>query len=63
MTLRKKIHESHKMGPWRGTVITLISTSRFGEIRVCLICGAEHARTACGEDYHDELMLKCEEQN
>ena len=56
----KKIHKSHKMGPWRPSIVTLIETPRFGEIRACVECGAEHARTACGEDCHDDLTRKCE---
>jgi hypothetical protein len=60
MAMYKEIRQSHEMGPWRGAIVTLVSTSRFGEIRACLVCGAEHARTACGEDCHDELTQECE---
>lgn len=55
------IHNSHKMTEWKSTIITLIETSRFGEIRRCTNCDAEHARTVCGEAMHPELELPCEE--
>lgn len=55
------IHSSHKMTEWRHTIVTLIATPRFGEIRVCTKCGAEHARTVCGEDAHEELLYECNE--
>lgn len=55
------IHESHKMTPWESTIVTLISTPRFGQIRRCEKCKAEHAKTASGEDCHHELIAKCPE--
>lgn len=55
-----KPHPSHDMTEWESAVVTLISTSRFGEIRECKKCGAEHARTVCGEDMHDELKYECQ---
>jgi hypothetical protein len=54
-----KIHESHKMTEWEETIVTLISTPRFGQIRRCENCDAEQAKTVCGEDYHDSLLHKC----
>ncbi len=59
MSLYKEIHPTHKMSKWRGTIVTLIETSRFGEIRVCELCGAEHAKTVCGEAAHKELYVEC----
>lgn len=52
-------HSSHEMTEWESTIVTLISTSRFGDIRKCKHCEAEHARTAAGEAHHDELEVKC----
>jgi len=57
---RDKPHPSHKMTKWESTIVTLISTSRFGEIRKCKNCGAEEARTVCGHAMHDELRVSCE---
>ncbi len=47
------------MSEWRETIVTLIATSRFGEIRECENCEAEQARTVAGEAMHDELLVKC----
>ena len=55
------IHKSHDMTPWESTIVTLISTPRFGQIRRCRKCKAEHAKTVCGEDCHPELIRKCPE--
>jgi hypothetical protein len=55
----KDIHPSHKMSEWRSTIVTLIETPRFGSIRKCLNCGAEHAKTVAGEGLHDELADPC----
>lgn len=52
-------HPSHDMGPWEGTIVTLIATSRFGSIRKCQNCEAEHAKTAAGEAHHPELDQPC----
>lgn len=52
-------HPSHAMGPWEGSIVTIISTSRFGEVRECSHCGGEQARTAAGQAMHDELALPC----
>lgn len=52
-------HPSHKMTKWRGTIVTLLETSRFGELRECKNCGAEHARTAAGEANHPGLESVC----
>lgn len=56
---KKEPHPSHEMTEWRGAIVTLISTSRFGSIRECKNCGAEHAKTAAGEAMHDELKVAC----
>lgn len=48
------------MTEWENTIVTLISTPRFGSIRRCLNCEGEHAKTVCGEDCHDSLLHKCE---
>jgi hypothetical protein len=55
-------HASHDMTDWRGTTVTLLETSRFGEIRKCRACGAEEAKTAAGEAHHDELEEECPSQ-
>jgi hypothetical protein len=47
------------MTEWESTIVTIISTSRFGEIRECTTCGAEEARTVSGHVAHDELNSKC----
>lgn len=52
-------HPSHDMTQWKSTIVTLISTSRFGRWRKCRNCGAEHAYTSAGEAMHDELYKKC----
>lgn len=52
-------HPSHVMTEWRGAVVTIIETSRFGSIRECQNCGAEEAKTVCGHAAHDELELSC----
>lgn len=52
-------HPSHTMTKWRNTIVTLLETSRFGSIRECTACGAEHAKTAAGEAHHDELDATC----
>jgi hypothetical protein len=59
--MKVEIHESHDMTPWKSTIVTLISTPRFGSIRSCRKCGAEHAKTVCGEDCHSQLITKCPE--
>ena len=56
---KKEIHPSHDMTEWRSTIVTLVETSRFGSIRECKNCGAEHAKTAAGEGMHDELLEPC----
>lgn len=61
--MKKEIHKSHKMTKWRDTIVTLIATSRFGRIRNCVYCNAEHAKTAAGEAMHDELKVKCLKMN
>lgn len=52
-------HPSHIMSEWKGTIVTLVETSRFGDIRTCTACGAEHARTAAGTAAHEELTEPC----
>ena len=54
-----KIHKSHKMEKWYDTVVTIISTSRFGRLRRCKVCKAEQVSTAAGDAMHDELRVKC----
>ena len=53
------IHNSHDMTEWRGSIVTLINTSRFGQIRECKKCGAEEVITAAGSAMHDELKFEC----
>lgn len=55
-----KIHDSHVMSEWESTVVTLISTPRFGRVRHCIHCNAEHAETVAGSVMHEELKVKCE---
>lgn len=57
--MKIKIHPSHEMTDWESTIVTLISTPRFGKIRRCINCDAEHAKTVAGEACHDELKSKC----
>jgi hypothetical protein len=59
MKLDEQIDPSHEMTEWESAVVTLISTARFGEIRRCKNCEAEHARTVAGEAMHDELYSAC----
>ena len=55
----KEVHESHKMSEWESAIVTLVSTPRFGQIRFCLDCGAEHGKTVAGEALEDELLKPC----
>jgi len=59
MSEEYKPHPSHRMTPWRETIVTLVATSRFGDIRKCKLCEAEHARTVAGEAHHPELDVPC----
>jgi hypothetical protein len=52
-------HPSHEMTEWESSIVTLSSTSRFGQIRMCKKCDAEHARTAAGEAMFSELKEPC----
>lgn len=54
-----KPHSSHEMGKWERTIVTIISTPRFGKIRKCLGCDAEQAETVAGKAAHPELNEKC----
>lgn len=56
---KDEVHPSHVMTEWKSSIITLIETPRFGSIRQCTNCGAEHGRTAAGEGMHDELKEPC----
>ena len=56
-----KPHESHDMTEWENTIVTISSTSRFGDIRECKKCTAEEARTVCGHAAHNELSKPCSE--
>ena len=58
--MTNEIHESHDMTEWTASIVTLIATPRFGTVRECKNCGAEHARTAAGQGIHDELKVPCE---
>lgn len=55
----KQIHPSHDMTEWEETIVTLNSTSRFGQLRKCKKCEAEQAKTVAGEGTHDELYEPC----
>jgi hypothetical protein len=52
-------HHTHDMTPWRDTVVTLIATSRFGQIRECTVCGGEQAKTVAGSATNEELKHAC----
>ena len=52
-------YKSHEMTDWRSTIVTLVSTSRFGQIRSCKNCGAEQAKTVSGADSHPEIFKPC----
>ena len=57
----KEPHPTHEMSEWESTVVTLISTPRFGSIRQCKNCGAEQAKTVAGQAMQDKLALPCAE--
>lgn len=57
--LTKFIHPSHKMTKWKDSIVTIISTSRFGIIRKCINCEAEQVITCSDHHTHDELRIKC----
>lgn len=52
-------HASHDMTEWESSIVTITSTARFGSIRECKNCGAEHAKTVAGEAMEDELYSPC----
>lgn len=54
-----KPHPSHRMKPWRSTVVTIIETPRFGLHCACTECGGEAAETVAGADHHPELDRVC----
>ncbi len=54
------IDKSHEMSEWESAIVTFFSTSRFGSIRRCNNCDAEHAKTVCVEQMHSELRVPCE---
>lgn len=54
-----KPHRSHKMTPWESTIVTLGSTSQFGEFRKCENCEAEEAKSVSGHKAHDALAQPC----
>jgi len=55
-----KPHPSHDMTDWKNTIVTIVSTPRFGKFRKCRKCGAEEAKTVAGADHWDELERPCE---
>lgn len=52
-------HKSHRMTKWEGSIVTIISTPRFGRIRRCKKCLAEQVETAAGKAMHEELKHPC----
>jgi hypothetical protein len=52
-------HPTHVMTDWKSTIVTIIATARFGELRMCKNCEAEEARTVSGHACHDELKEPC----
>jgi len=56
-------HPSHEMTDWRSVTVTISETSRFGRIRKCAKCEAEHAETVCGQAAHEELDEPCAEES
>ena len=51
---------SHDMTEWENTIVTILSTPRFGRFRKCRKCGGEQAETAAGEGVWSELKVRCE---
>jgi hypothetical protein len=51
--------KSHRMTKWEHTIVTIISTPRFGKFRKCKKCEAQQALTAAGYGSDDELQSKC----
>ncbi len=52
-------HVSHSMTEWESSIVTLAEAARFGRMRYCRHCRAEHAYTARGEAMRDELYRAC----
>ncbi len=52
-------HASHAMTDWELSVVTVADTTRFGRIRHCKRCSADHAYTARSETMRDELYRAC----
>jgi len=57
--MKNEPHPSHEMTEWESTIVTIISTSRFGKFRKCKNCGAEQAETVAGKAMHEELKNPC----
>jgi hypothetical protein len=60
MKTEKDIHPSHQMSEWKSTIVTLCDTPRFGRLRKCTGCGAEHAETVAGKAFEDDLFEPCQ---
>lgn len=54
-----QIDPSHEMGDWESSIVTILSTSRFGEVRACKHCDAEHAKSVSGEAIDPALTMRC----
>jgi hypothetical protein len=52
-------HSSHDMTDWESSVITLFDAPRFGRMRRCKRCRAEHAYSVRGEAMRGELYRAC----
>ena len=54
-------HPSHRMGrPFSTTgILTGASTPRFLTVRECEACGADQARSVCGEAISNDLTAPC----
>lgn len=55
----EKIHPSHKMTEWQSTIVTILSTPRFGRVRECEYCGAGEAESVCGHVMDGDLKRPC----
>lgn len=47
------------MTDWESSLVTVAETARFGRMRRCKRCRAEHAYTVRGEAMRDELYRAC----
>ena len=58
--MEEVIHPSHDMTEWRETIVVLLSTARFGQIRECKKCEGQQAKTVAGERLNEALKTSCQ---